>query len=295
MSTAPPTNPLALTPPPPERPELPAGAEPTPMEPRWRPSGVLLAFLLGLAGTLLGALVVGGLAVALGAEADDLPPGVNILLTVVQDAAFVGAAIFIASTVARPAPWQFGLRGTRVGPFVGWTVVAFVAFAVFGLVYSELVDIGPQETLPDALGADNGLLALIAAAALVTIVAPIAEEVFFRGYVFGALRNWKGMWVGALLTGILFGAIHLGSAPDVRYLPILAVFGFVLCLLYARTRSLYPCIVLHAINNCIAFAGTREGWDWEIAALLAGSLGAIGLFTLVMRRFGGPLPHRALT
>ncbi len=289
MSSAPP-NELALTPPPPERPELPDGVEPTPLTPRWKPSGVPVAFALGLAGTLVGALIVGLIAVAFGAKSDALPPGVNILLTIIQDAAFVAAALFVANMVGRPAPWQFGLRRARPGPFAGWVIVAFVAFAAFGALYELLVDIGPQEELPDELGADNGTLALVAAAVLVTVVAPIAEEFFFRGYVFGALRNWKGTWVGAALTGLLFGAIHLGSAPDVLYLPLLAVFGFILSLLYAKTRSLYPCIVLHALNNCVAFAGARQGWDWEFALLVAGSLSAIVLFSRLVRRLGGPAP-----
>lgn len=290
MSAAPPRARSALTPPPPERPELPDGAELTPVRPHWKPFGVLLAFALGLAGTLAGAVVVGLAAVALGADADDFPPGVNVLLTVVQDASFVLAALFVASSVARPAPWQFGLRGTRAGPFVGWIVVAFVSFAVFGAIYSEVVGIGAQEELPDELGADGGTLALLAAAFLVTVVAPVAEEFFFRGYVFGALRNWKGMWVAAVLTGAIFGAIHVGSAPDALYLPLLAVFGFILCLLYVKTGSIYPCIVLHALNNCVAFAGTRDGWDWQVAVLLAGSLGSIALLGLLIRRFAPRAP-----
>lgn len=294
MSSAPPTNEPALTPPPPERPELPDGVDPTPvMAPRWKPYGVLIAFALGLAGTLAGALVIGGLAVAFGADPDALPSGVNVGLTFAQDLAFVGAALFVASTIARPEPWQFGLRGTRAAPFVGWTLVAFVAFNAFGAIYGELAGIGPQEELPDALGADGGVVALVVAAFLVTVVAPFAEELFFRGYVFGALRNWKGMWVGAVLTGLLFGAIHVGSAPDALYLPLLAVFGFILCLLYVRTRSLYSCIVLHAINNSLAFAGTRDGWDWEIAVLLTGSLGTIALLALLVRRLARPLPSAA--
>ncbi|MCW3011632.1 MAG: Abortive infection protein [Solirubrobacterales bacterium] len=289
MSSAPP-NELALSQPPPDRPELPDGVEPTGLAPRWKPSGVLVAFALGLAGTLAGALVLSLVAVLLGADADDLPPGVNIALTVVQDVSFIAAALFVASKVVRPRAWHFGLRGTRPGPFVGWVVVAFLAFLAFSLVYGPLVDVGSQEELPDELGADGGTAALIAAAFLVTVIAPVAEEFFFRGYVFGALRNWKGIWVGALLTGLIFGAIHLGSAPDVLYLPLLAFFGVVLCLLYVKTGSIYPCIVLHAINNCIAFAGTRDGWTWEVAVLFAGSLGSIALVALLVRRFAGPAP-----
>lgn len=293
MSSALPSNEPALTRPPSERPELPDGVAPTPVRPAWQPLGVLLAFGLGLALTLAGGVLVGGVAAAFGADVHDLPSGVNVLLTVVQDAAFVGAAVFVASKVAKPAAWQFGLRGTRMWPAVGWAAVAFVAFAALSQVYSLLVDIGPQEKLPDQLGADGSTLALVLAAALVTVVAPIAEELFFRGFVFGTLRGWRGTGVAAVLTGALFGAIHAGSAPSAKYLPILAIFGWVLCLLYARTGSLYPCICLHAINNCIAFGGTQHGWGWQYVALLAGSLGVIAVLATVVDHRAAPAPALA--
>lgn len=256
---------------------------PTPLRPAWKPSGVLLAFALGLAGTLLSGIVVGGIAVAFGADGAHLPSGVNIVLTVLQDAAFVCAAVFVVARVARPAPWQFGLRGARPRPFVGWLVVAFLGFVALSAGYSQLVHIGAQKELPDQLGADGSTVALFAAAFLVTVVAPIAEELFFRGFLFTSLRRW-GLWPAAIVTGLVFGAIHAGSAPDALYLPILAIFGVVLCLLYAKTGSLYACIVLHAINNCIAFAGTRKDWTWQLAVLLAVSLGGIALFGLLVRR-----------
>ena len=281
---------FTLTPPPPERPELPDGAQPTPVRPAWRPYGVFLAFALGLGGTLAAAVLISGIAVAFGADSSRLPPGVNVLLTIAQDIAFVGAAVFVVSRVARPAAWQFGLRGTRPKAFVGWLLVAFLGFVLLSAAYSALVDIGPQEDLPDELGADGSTAALFAAAFLVTVVAPVAEELFFRGFVFTSLRRW-GLWPAALLTGTIFGAIHLGSAPDVLYLPILAIFGVVLCLLYWKTNSLYPAIALHAINNCIAFAGTRDGWSWEYAVLLAVSLGSIALIGLLVHRVSGPAPR----
>ena len=156
--------------------------------PPWQPFGVLVAFALGLAGTLSQRLVWGRAALRRGCG--DLPPGVNILLTVAQDVAFVGAAVFVVSRVARPAAWQFGLRGARPGPFLGWLVVAFLAFVALSAAYSALVHIGAQEELPDELGADGSTLALFAAAFLVTVIAPFAEELFFRGFVFTSLRRW---------------------------------------------------------------------------------------------------------
>jgi uncharacterized protein len=93
----------------------------------------------------------------------------------------------------------------------------------------------------------------------VTVVAPVGEELFFRGYFFGALRNWRGVWPAAIITGLVFGAIHLGSAPVGQLVP-LAVLGVGLCLLYAWSGSLYVPITLHAFNNGLAF-GVGEGWS----------------------------------
>ena len=100
----------------------------------------------------------------------------------------------------------------------------------------------------------------------------------FRGYVFTALRGWRGMWPAAIVTGLAFGAIHVGSTKVVFLIP-LAFFGFALCVLYDRTGSLYPCICVHAINNAIAF-GSAEGWDWQIVPI---AVGALAVLTLAAR------------
>jgi membrane protease YdiL (CAAX protease family) len=113
---------------------------------------------------------------------------------------------------------------------------------------------------------------------LVTVIAPIAEEFFFRGYFFTALRSWRGVWPAAIITGLVFGAIHTASAPA-GYLVPLSVFGFVLCIIYWRTGSLYPCISLHALNNSLAF-GVSQHWDWQIPLVMVGANLVIGAILL---------------
>ncbi len=285
-----PSDRVALTQPPPLRPELPDGVEPRPIAPRWKPYTAWLALVAGFGGALAGGLVLAGIGVLFGASLDNPPPAVSILSTVVQDLSLIGAAVLFASMVARPAPWQFGLRPSPAKPFLGWIVVAYVGFIGFSAAWVALLSIDQKDDLPEQLGADKSTVALLAVAFLVTVVAPIAEEVFFRGYFFGALRNWKGFWPAALITGAVFGGIHAGSAP-VGYLVPLGVFGVVLCALYARTRSLYPCITLHAINNSIAFGSTQH-WDWQIPVLLAVALGLIALAARAVRaRFGPVASH----
>ena len=255
------------------RPERPEGVQGG--LPGWRPWTSVLALIAGFGGALFGALVLGIVAVAAGATFEDPPGWVNLSATVVQDACLVGAALLFARTWATPTPAHFGLRATRVGPAVGWALLAWGTFYLFTAIFIAALGLSPSdEDLTKELGVD-GTSGLIGIAILVTVVAPVAEEFFFRGFFFGALRNWKGLWPAAILTGLVFGGIHAGGS-DPAYLVPLAVFGLLLCLLYARTGSLWPPIALHCANNTLAF-GVSEGWSWQIPVVLAGALAAIWL------------------
>lgn len=272
---------------------LPPVAEPPEEQPRpedaaarWAPWTAAAAFAVGIALTLMGVIVVGIVGTIFGASFDDPPPAVNIIATVVQDGAFVGAAVLMASRSGRVLPAQFGFVRTRIRLALGWMTAAFVAYAVLGQLWAQLIDTSKTDKLPDSLGADESVVALVAVCVLVTVVAPLAEEVFFRGYFFGALRNWRGPWPAAILTGLVFGGVHAGSA-DVVFLVPLAVLGFLLCVVRWQTGSLLPCIALHAINNGLAFAVT-EGWS--VAAGLALVVGAPAATLLICSAL---LPPRA--
>jgi uncharacterized protein len=284
MSTAPPDTFL-------DAPELPEGVESRP-RPGWRPWTSWVALVAGFAGALIGALVIGVIAAALGASFDDPPPAVTILGTLVQDACLIGSALVFARLASAPRPWQFGLRPTRFWPALGWIAVAWTAFYAFTAAWVTVFGLTPEEDeVIERLGADEGALAMVAVAALVTVVAPVAEEFFFRGFFFTALRNWRGLWPAALITGAIFGAIHAGSS-DPAFLVSLGFFGVALCLLYVRTGSLYPCIVLHAANNTLAF-GVMQGWTWQIPLLFACAVGVISAGALAVTRVWQPAPAPA--
>jgi uncharacterized protein len=89
-----------------------------------------------------------------------------------------------------------------------------------------------------------------------------------------------GTWVAAILTGILFGIAHTGSA-QAQYLIPLGFLGFVLCLIRWRTGSLYPCMALHSVNNSLALGVNQLHWNGgEIIGLIAGGLAVVGALTL---------------
>jgi CAAX protease family protein len=290
MSTAPPSVQPPSWPPPPEPPERPEGVGPTPGRPRWAPWTAFAAFVAGLGGALVGGLIIGIVAAVLGASLDDPPPSVTIASTVVQDIAFILAAVFFARLAGRVAPWQFGLRPTRPGPAIGLIALGYVAFIATSAAWVALLGIHDKDELPKELGVDTSHLALAATAVLVCVIAPVAEEFIFRGYIFPALRNWKGLWPAVVIDGLVFGAIHVSGTP-VGYLLPLALFGMVLCLIYVRTRSLYPCMVLHALNNSIAFGASADvGWSWQVPLVFAGAVLVIGAGALAVRRVFGPAP-----
>jgi hypothetical protein len=274
-------------------PELPDGINRPPLDrPRWKPWTAWVALLGGFAGALLGALVIGLIGAIAGADFDNPPPAVNITATIVQDICLIAAAVVVAGLAGKPRPGQFGLRPTRPGRALAYMALAFVAFYIFTVVWVAIVGGHPNdEKLPEELGVNDSTVALLAVAFLVSVVAPMAEEFFFRGFFYGAMRNWRGVAPAAIITGLVFGGIHAGSS-EVEFLLPLAFFGFALCLLRERTGSLYPCIGLHCANNSLAF-GVSQHWSWQIPLLFVGALGLIGLVALVVRASWQPSPAPA--
>jgi membrane protease YdiL (CAAX protease family) len=256
----------------------------------WRPWTAWVALI-----TAFGVAIVGGAAIAIiaaagGASLEEPPAGVTLGGTFLQDFAMIGAALLFASFAGRPSGADFGLSRPQVGRAVRLALGVWFAFFAFSWIWSVALGLDEEQTLPDALGIDESSLQLALVIVLITVMAPLGEELLFRGYVFGALRNWKGWLPAAVITGLVFGSIHIGSAP-VGYLVPLAFFGFGLCVLYQRTGSLYPCIGLHALNNSVALGILQKWTAGEVALLM---LGALVASLLCARLLAGVLGDRAL-
>jgi uncharacterized protein len=257
--------------------------------PRWEPWTAWAALLSAFAFAIVGAIVIGLVGELFGASFVDAPPAVNIAATIAQEGAFVAGALLFAARAGRILPAQFGFRPVRIGTALRWMAIAYVGFLTLSFVWAQALKVSQKDELPDSLGANRSTAALVAVCVVVTVLAPLAEETLFRGYFFGALRNWRGPWPAALLTGAVFGAIHGFSAPAVFLVP-LAVLGVALCVVRWRTGSLLPCIALHAINNSIAF-GSMESWTVGQTLLLG--VGAVGVTLLAARVASGAHAARA--
>jgi membrane protease YdiL (CAAX protease family) len=271
----------------------PAGDPPAPSAAGWPPWMAPVALVGGLVLAAVGAFAVDLPAIALGVHltTSHTPPGLAIADTFVQDVAFVVAAVYCAQIGGRAVrAWQFGLRPPRVGwrRAAGMILVLIVVFLLLNAVWQALFNPGKEKIL-EQLGSNENTALLLLSAALTCVVAPISEEFLFRGFIFTALRSWRGTLPAALITGLLFGGVHVGSAPVLDLVP-LAALGVGLCLLYRYTESLYPCIVAHSLNNSIAFA-SLEGWGWETLVLIVGAWSGIGALVILLKRAGVITPE----
>jgi membrane protease YdiL (CAAX protease family) len=265
-------------------------------EPRWPAWTAPIALLGGLVLAAVGSLVVDLPALAFGVKVSSshTPPGLIIADTFVQDLGFVLAAVYCAQLGGRAVrAWQFGLRR----PASGWAsavrmiLLLLIVFLLLSVAWSAAFH-PSEEKLLEQLGSNEGTALLLLSAALTCVVAPICEELLFRGFIFTALRNWCGTLPAALITAVLFGGVHFGSAPALDLVP-LAALGFGLCLLYRYTGSLYPCIVAHSLNNSLAFS-SLENWSWQVPVLMVGALAAIAAIVLAGKRVGLIAPQAPL-
>ena len=259
----------------------PAG-DPRPLWPLWyAPVGFLAAAFL----TIVGGTVVGGLAALAGVHDRAT---LAVLQTLVQDGALVLSAVALAAQVARPRLWHFGLGHMPLGSLLRWTALGYVVFILGGQLYQRVFDPEGEQRIVQRLGADDSMASLVAIGVLVIVLAPVVEELFFRGFFYRALRSRLSWGVAALVDGLVFGLVHFTGYDTLSILPVFVFLGFVFCWVVERTGSLYPSIAMHALNNTIAYAMLTR-----LSDVVPGVIGALALAGVVAAARLAPAPGPA--
>lgn len=180
----------------------------------------------------------------------NLSDAANAIVQLATALGFLLVPILIASRWGE-SPVGVALRRLGVRSFkpiaIPWMLAAIGAYVVFAAVYAGIFGSPHQEDIAESFGSLPVQILLIA------IAAPVSEEVCFRGLVFGGLRTRMPRIAAALVSGLVFGGLH--ALTGVSAVPPLICFGFVLALLYERTGSIVPGIILHMLNNSIALIG----------------------------------------
>ena len=157
---------------------------------------------------------------------------------------------------------------TRPFSVIFWCIIAAVGSIAPSMWLQSVLDFLPDyagEELLDFIQHRWGYL-------VVCILAPLAEEVIFRGAVLRTmLEHWEGSkrWTAIIISALLFGLAHMNPAQ----IPHAFLMGILLGWLYERSRSLIPCVVLHCFNNTIAYLMTAAypAPDITLRDILGGS------------------------
>ncbi len=214
----------------------------------WGPGLAIAGVLLALATGLVLALPVVLLDQPSGG--DDLSDAANALVQLATAAGFLLVPLTISLSRGAPtmaaAARRLGVRPFRASAWK-WMLAAIGAYLLLAIVYVALVGAPDQEDFAEDLGSVPVQVLLI------VVAAPISEEVCFRGMLFGGLRERLPAVVAALIAGLVFGALH--AATGISAVPPLIGFGTILALLYEKTGSIVPGILLHMLNNSVALLG----------------------------------------
>lgn len=139
-------------------------------------------------------------------------------------------------------------------------VTSLVAIAVVMLVVKNFVpgfDMEQRQALSFNPSSVSNHVELMMVYFTLAVLAPVAEEVMFRGYLFGKIKRYLPLPATVLVTAFVFSVLHLGlgSLADLQWNVAVATFvlGVALGWLRAATGGLWAGIVLHMMQNTIAF------------------------------------------
>ncbi len=218
----------------------------------WTMGDVALALILPL---LLVVLNVGA-AITTDTDIDDLTETdhiVGLAFGFVLEAALLAFVYYFAVRKYRGSWSSLGFR--RPENVRWWFPLAIVGGSFLtiwvwvGLLY--VLGIAPESNIPENIY--DYAIPVVMLGLLTIIVAPFAEEVFFRGFLFqGAAKRW-GMWAGIGFSAFIFGLAHAGAPESWLLLPAIAAIGAIFAWGIAKSGSIYPSLFAHVVFNSVSF------------------------------------------
>jgi membrane protease YdiL (CAAX protease family) len=186
----------------------------------------------------------------------------NIVVTIIAALVIMGVLLLWLSTYHKG--WlgvmrlpERGTWGREIGSAVlfGLGLYPVIVIVVGGLLTYLLQTIsGERVEAPEQVGEHLPAIGTALTIVYAVVIAPIGEELFFRGVLFRTLRDRHGFWVGAVGSAVGFGLIHYipGSAIDAALLMlVMFLTGIALCFLYERRGTIVAPLATHVTFNVI--------------------------------------------
>jgi hypothetical protein len=168
-----------------------------------------------------------------------------------------GVIAFIWSRIRAPRSRRWRTLGWRLAKLprlifegIGGYGVLLVVLAVTGFGRSAILSALSAAQSGEGLVMNvHATPAKVLLFLLICVVAPVVEEMIFRGFIYAGLRRRMSVFGAVIASALLFALMH--NNPE-ALLPI-GLIGIVLAALYERNRSIVPSIICHALNNTLVF------------------------------------------
>ena len=226
----------------------------------WHRSDVLLgalAILLGFLALVLLSLLVAVVTGTTRGHGADLP---GTLITLGFESLLGVTVLLLAARRSLPLR-QLGLRRLPAGGLATAALVgSYATFVLYQVGLNALARTGIDVSALDKgnplpTGPSTGPVTWVLLGFAVVVVAPLAEELFFRGFVFRAVAGVLPLWAAYLVSGFTFAAFHLNPSVLLPFTVVGAFFAWS----YWKSGSLWTSITAHAIVNGASFVFTVMG------------------------------------
>jgi membrane protease YdiL (CAAX protease family) len=180
-----------------------------------------------------------------------IPAWALLLATLVLQVGLTASAVVLGPLHFRVSvAGLFGPVHLPIARLFGWGIgavlLSITATAVLVALVSQISDRFVPKPLPVELDLES--LRLLSFVSIV-LIAPVVEEIFFRGFLFSSLARSLSVWSAAAVSSAIFAATHV----DVALLGPAFLSGIIFAGVYRKTGSLWPAILAHTAQNAIAF------------------------------------------
>lgn len=134
------------------------------------------------------------------------------------------------------------------GPIIGWTLLLIIASIILVTLMS-FVGVGVENSKTESVQSHLSPLTFIIAFISASIISPIYEEIFYRGFLYHWFRSRYGLLSGMMISSFIFMLVHI---PNYNVLPVTFISGLLFSWTYERTGSVIPGIIIHGTFNAIA-------------------------------------------
>jgi hypothetical protein len=205
---------------------------------------------------IVGFLGIGGLLFGEQGTFSHLPEGsINGMLYLLQTFVLLVPLYIFTQKIYGSTMKDFGLNKVKQGKLwksvgLGFLIYYIVSSMIIQFKYSYQVQIpgyGEQESHIPLFG--ESMSGLVIGGLIIILVAPLVEELVFRGYIYQILKKRFDVVWGSVFAALIFSLFHL------EFQVILPIFilGLVMNWIFERTQSLWAPIAFHMVNNALAF------------------------------------------